>query len=494
MIPSKWRRAAIGAAGMYVELNLAAVATFLWWFSQPGLLNHLCLNVMFVSSVSTLLFNGNPLMRFDGYYILSDLLEIPNLRQKSTAVIQRTLGHWLLGLRPRRDPFLPARRQWAFGLFAVASSIYGWLVSLSIFWFLYRVLEPYGLAIVGQLLGLSMIVSLVVVPLVRLVRFLLEPARAEQMNKTRGMIGLAAATALMVGLLAVPLPYYVSCGLELQPRGAASVYVDVPGQIRAVHVQSGAVEPGQPIVELDDVDARLVEQRLAGQRDQLAARVESIRQRAHTDDQALLELSHVEEALNALEIQLARRREELTRLTIRAPSAGLLMPPPARPAEPGQRTHLAMWTGRPLDLRNVGAHLDASTLIGRVVQPGSFEAILAVPQEEMDFVLAGQRVEILLHQLPGEKLAGQIDHIASEELKAASARQSTRGGGQLATRTTADGVEKPLGVVYQASVPLDDHSGSLLLGATGTAKIHAGWQPLGQRLWRGLCRTFRFEM
>src|SRR5262245_6347961 len=114
MIPSKWRRAAVGAAGMYVELVLASLCTFLWWLSEPGLLNHLCLNLMFVSSVSTLVFNANPLMRFDGYYILSDLLEIPNLRQKSAAIIQRKFGAWLLGLRQRPDPFLPARRRWIF--------------------------------------------------------------------------------------------------------------------------------------------------------------------------------------------------------------------------------------------------------------------------------------------------------------------------------------------------------------------------------------------
>ena len=494
MIPSKWRRAVIGAAGMYVEVNLAAIATFVWWFSQPGLVNHLCLNVMFVSSVSTLLFNGNPLLRYDGYYILSDLLEIPNLRQKSSAVIQRTLGQLLLGIAPRRDPFLPTRNQWAFALYAVASSVYGWLVSLSIFWFLYRVLEPYGLKVVGQLLGLAMFVSLVVVPVVRLAYFLFQGARAESMNQLRAAAGLGIAAAIVVAVLAVPLPYYVSCSVELAPRGATSVYVDVPGQIRAVHIRSGPIQTGQPIVELDDVDARLVEQRIAGQRDQLATRVESIRQRAHTDDQALLELSHAEEALNALEIQLARRRDELARLTVRASVAGVFVPPSSRPSQAGERTHLAAWSGRPLDVRNVGAHLEASTLLGRIAQPGQLEAILAVPQEEMDFVREGQRVELLLDQSPGEKLAGTIDHIAAEELKAASDRLSTRGGGQLATRTTAEGYERPLGVVYQASVPIDDATGRLLLGGTGRAKIHAGWQPLAMRLWRSACRTFRFEM
>jgi hypothetical protein len=128
------------------------------------------------------------------------------------------------------------------------------------------------------------------------------------------------------------------------------------------------------------------------------------------------------------------------------------------------------------------------------VQPGQLEAILVIPQDELDFVAAGQQVEILLSHLKGEKLAGQIDRIATEELKAASPRLSIRGGGQLATRETADGHEQPLSVVYQASVPVDDPTGRLIVGGTGQAKIHAGWQPLGQRLWRTLCRTFRFEM
>ena len=494
MIPSKWRRATIGAAGMYVELNLAAVATFVWWFSQPGLVNHLALNVMFVSSVSTLLFNGNPLLRYDGYYILSDLLEIPNLRQKASAALQRTLARLVLGIAPRPDPFLPARRQWVFALYAVASSVYGWLVSLSIFWFLYQVLRPHGLTIVGQLLGLAMVVSLIVVPLVRLVRFLLQPARAHSMNKGRALLGLGIAAGLSAAVLAVPLPYVVSCPVEITPRGATSVYVDVPGLVRVVHLRSGPITSGQPIVELDDVEARLAEQRLAGQRDQLATRVESIRQRAHTDDQALLELAHAEEALNALEIQLARRREEIARLVVRAPVAGMFLPAQSKPRPAAERTHLASWSGRPLDSRNAGALLESSTLLGKIAQPGQLEAILAVPQEEMDFVRPGQRVELLLTQLPGERLAGQIEHISSEELKVASDRLSTRGGGQLATLTTAEGYEKPLGVVYQASVPLVDDGGWLVTGGTGVAKIHAGWQPIAARLWRAACRTFRFEM
>src|SRR6188474_2626964 len=127
MLPNKWARAAIGAAGMYVELFLASLATFLWWYSQPGLLNSICLSVMFICSVSTVVFNGNPLLRFDGYYILMDLLEIPNLRQKSTEITRRFFVWLCLGIEQPENPFLPHKHQWAFGLYTVAAVMYRWL-------------------------------------------------------------------------------------------------------------------------------------------------------------------------------------------------------------------------------------------------------------------------------------------------------------------------------------------------------------------------------
>jgi putative peptide zinc metalloprotease protein len=432
-------------------------------------------------------------MRFDGYYILSDLLEIPNLRQKSTAVVQRKLGSWLLGLRERPDPFLPPRRRWLFAAYAIASSIYGWLVTLSIFWFLYRVLEPYGLKVLGQMLGVAMVVSLFVLPLVRLIRFLLVPARVDTVNKSRALVSGGVAAALAAAVLAVPLPYYVACPFEVQPRGGQSVYVDVPGELAVVHVAGGSVAAGQPIAELDDLELRLAEQRLVAQREKLAVRTESIRQRAHTDERALLELAQTEEALAALDKQLARLRQDLAKLTIRAPADGMFVPPPNRAANPAART-LSAWTGRPLEIRNVGAYLEASTLVGRIAQPGELEAILAIDQAELDFVGAGQRVDLLLFQLPGERIAGRIDRVAEENLQSIPARLTARAGGRIATQTDATGLERPLSVVYQANVPLDDPECRIAIGATGLAKIHAGHQPLYQRLWRAVCRTFRFEM
>src|SRR4029079_9414756 len=147
------------------------------------------------------------------------------------------------------------------------------------------------------MLGIAMLASLVVLPLVRLPRLLLEPARPEDVNKMRAITTLSLIGCAAAAVLCLPLPYYVAATFEVQPRDAASVYVEVPGELRAVQVRSGEIAAGQTIAELADADAQLAGQRLLAQRADLVVRIESIRQRALTDDSALLELSQIEEAL-----------------------------------------------------------------------------------------------------------------------------------------------------------------------------------------------------
>ncbi len=103
LFPGKWPRIAVSAAGIAVEVFLAAIATFLWWFSIPGVFNTLCLNIMIVCSLNTLLINGNPLLRYDGYYVLADLLDVPNLGQQSRWLLGRLLAGFFLGSDPPPD-------------------------------------------------------------------------------------------------------------------------------------------------------------------------------------------------------------------------------------------------------------------------------------------------------------------------------------------------------------------------------------------------------
>ena len=209
MLPNKWQRAAIGAAGMYVECIIASLATFFWWFSTPGLLNMLCLNIIFVSSVSTIMFNANPLLRYDGYYILADLTEIPNLRQKATTILNRKSAEWFLGIEPQDDPFLPQRKQVFFVIYSVAAAMYRWFVTFSILWFLHQVFKPYRLEMIGYVIVSMSLVGLVVMPLYKLGKFFYVPGRMSKVKRPRMFASLGGLAALVLLFVFLPLPHSV---------------------------------------------------------------------------------------------------------------------------------------------------------------------------------------------------------------------------------------------------------------------------------------------
>jgi len=497
MIVSKWKRAAIGAAGMYVELWLAGIATFVWWYTEPGLLHHVALNVMFVGSVSTVVFNVNPLMRYDGYYILADLLEIPNLRSKASSVLRRFAARMLFDAKGTTDPFLPARRQWLLAVYAVASAVYRWLVTAAILWFLYELTEPYGFKVLGQVLALAAVAGLFVAPMYRLVRFLQNSWiwERDDMNTSKAVFRLSILAVVLIGLFCVPLPYYVRCAMRVQPHDAGLVYVDVAGQIDEILARPGdSVEQGQEILKLRNLDLELAAARLRTQCESQSGKVASLRQRSLADDSALAELSQAEEGLAALQEELGRRRDQLSRLVVRAPRAGIVLPAPRRAQDTDARDQLATWHGHPLEVRNTGARLEASDLVCLIGDPAQWEAVLAVDGQDVDFVRAGQRVDLLPAQRPGSRIATTVSSVSQRDMKVTPAAMSAKSGGELLTTTDGHGREKPLFVTYEAAAQFEDASSLLANGGGGIARIHAGYQTPARRLWRELRRTFHFEL
>lgn len=495
-LPNKWHRAAISAAGMYVELILASLATFVWWMTRPGLVHYLALDVMFVCSVSTLLFNANPLMRFDGYYILSDLLEIPNLRTKASRILQAKLAHWMLGIPEPRDPFLPQRNQLAFALYAVAAAVYGWLITASIVWTLTKMFEPYGLKVLGMGLAAVSLYALVVRPLVGLKKFLFSPGRTTRVNKLRAALSTAILAGLFISLAWFPLPRYVMCSVLVQPRGATTVYVDVAGSVKEILAEPYApVAAGTPLMRLENVELELSVARLESEAAAAATHLEALRERALVDDQAAELLAHGEEALAAIEEQLARKRQELARLTIVAPADGVLTPPPPRPGHESATTgRLAVWSGHPLELRNVGAFLDTGVTLGQIADPAALEVVLLIDETEVDYVRPGQRVDVILDALPGQRLTTTLATLSAEELEIVPTSLSNKSGGPLPTRTDPHGYERPLNTTYQASAALENNDSRIVVGARGLARISAGYETLGARIWRELARTIAWEL
>jgi len=495
MLPNKWHRAAIGAAGMYIEIVLASICTFIWWFTHPGLLNYISFNVMFVCSVSTLMFNANPLLRYDGYYILSDVTEIPNLRQKATTILQRKLGAWCLGLSEPADPFLPRQRQSFFAAYSIAAAAYRWLVVFGILWFLYKVFEPYGLKIVGQLIAMMSLYGLLVAPVWKLAKFFYVPGRMDQVNKPRMIASIAGIVIVLLAIFLLPLPHYTNCSLYLQPRDAASVYVETPGAIQQVHVRGGEwVDEDQPLVTLASHDIQISIAQIVGAKRQLEAKRRSLQQRSFEDQTAGAEIAEVTEALTAREEQLQNRLRDAQRLAITAPMAGWVIPPPRVPASPRDGATLPSWSGTPLEPRNRSAFLPEGVPVCQIGDPQRLEAILAIDQGDMEFVRKGQSVEIMLEQLPGKRFRSEIGQIAQLDMKVMPRSLSSKSGGDVVTSTDQSGRERPSSTTYQGSAAIDDEDGLLLVGATGTAKIHTGHRTVAQRVWRYVCQTFNLEV
>jgi putative peptide zinc metalloprotease protein len=497
MLPNRWHRAAIGAAGMYVELVLASIATFVWWFTEPGPLNYISLNVMFISSVSTIMFNANPLLRYDGYYILSDVLEIPNLRQKASTILSRKLGHWCLGLEEPDDPFLPKRRQWLFAVYTVASAVYRWIVVLSILYFLNKVFEPYGLKIIGQLIALGAVYGLAIQPLVKLYKFFKVPGRLSKVTRWRMYATMGVIAAVVVGVLSIPLPSHVYCSLEVQARDAATVYAEVDGILDKVYVQPGDhVEQDQLLAQMRNIDVDIEIADLEGKQKVYQAQLDGLRRVSYKDPSASAEMAAVTEGLASVNEQLAKRKLDREKLRLTAPKAGTMLPPTLVPDESRPDGALPVWSGSPFDKENIGATLRTGTKFCQIGDPKHLEARLVIDQSDVELVATGQRVAIMLNQSAEYVYVSRIDKVSTEDLKITPARLSNQHGGPLPAKPDASGQARPLNPVYEAVVPLpeSDPNGLLRLGLVGQAKITTAPRTLFERLYRYFSRTFNFEM
>jgi len=495
LLPNKWHRAAIGAAGIFVELTLAAIATFVWWFTGPGLLNHLALQIMFICSISTILFNGNPLLRYDGYYVCSDILEVPNLRQKATSVLKRKLGQICLGLEMPPDPFLPKRNQWLFALYTVAAVAYRWFVLFSILWFLNRVFEPYGLQIIGRLIMASAIVGLFVVPIVQLVKFLHVPGRMDQVKPKRVYATAGVVVAVLAGILLIPLPNYVHCPCYIQARDAKEIYVEVPGRVVHVAVRPGeTVDAGAELARLENSALELSVEKLKEERDDLQARATALNRLQYDDAESGSALPKIADALETAEKQLADKQRQLTALQLTAPAAGMVIPPPSRPNAPAPQRGLSQWSGTPFDDRNRGVLMEKTQLFCRIGDPEQLEVVFVIDQYDLELVESGQHVGIKLEAYAGETFETKVTKISHLPMQFSPKSLSNQAGGDLATKTTKDGYQTPISASYQASAPIDSPSAPLYPDMRGRARISTGWQPLGSRLWRYAMKTFHFDL
>ena len=492
MLPNKWHRVAISAAGMYVEIVLASICTFLWWDSEPGLLNMVCLNVMFICSVSTVLMNGNPLLRYDGYFILSDILEVSNLAQQSRSVIVAALTRWCLGVKTPDGRSLATGRKGWIALYGVLSMIYRiWLISV-ILWFCYQVLKPLHLEVFGMLLTIVVLTGMAFPPLAAAVARIRNPAWRQQIHRRRSLLTCVCVALLLVGLLAVPLPFRVRATTVIQPVGAQRVYVRVPGRLQQTVSAGTGVSQNQTLAHLvnEDLEKELAD--LTSQQEAQRTKLSNLLIQKSEFPELAASIPSARETLDALQRRVEAVRDQTLRLQLNAPLAGTVLPPPARQEETFSGAELKHWHGTPLEDRNLGSYLETGTLFCLIGDPAKLEAIFFIDQEDIQFVRRGQRVRIWLDQTPGSIAYGTIHEIAEIDVKLAP--RQLIDGQYLPVKTDKSGTAQPLQTLYRARVVFDPAAPNVLIGARGTAKILAEPRSLANRIGRYLATTFNFRI
>jgi putative peptide zinc metalloprotease protein len=313
----KRRRMLVGAIGIMAELFLGAIALFVWLSVEPGTVRAIAYNVMLISGVSTLLFNGNPLLRFDGYYVLSDALEIPNLATRSNQYLGYLVRRYLFGSSQARSPADSAGEARWFVLYGTAAFAYRvFILSVIVLYVGSRFF------VVGVLLALWALLTQVAVPVAKNIRFVLQsPELSDNRGRAiRVTAGTIAGTLIL--LLAVPVPSWTRAQGVVWPPERSQLRAAAAGTVREILVADGTlVEQGEPLILTEDPELEARVRVLESQQQEFERQLTL----ARTIDQVQTDLAR--EELAAVSAGLERAREQLKALTIRSPRSGTLIVP-----------------------------------------------------------------------------------------------------------------------------------------------------------------------
>jgi putative peptide zinc metalloprotease protein len=459
---SKWQRAGVAAAGMLGELFIAALAFYLWLGLQPGLARALAYDVAVLASLTTLFVNANPLLRYDGYFILADLIEIPNLGTRANRHWQGLAERWLFGVRGAEQArATPGERRWFIG-YAPLAYVYRLFVSLSIAWV---VAQQFFL--VGVVIAVWAVVLGVVWPLAKGVWALATAPRFA--GRGRRVVAVLGGGLGLVGLLlfVVPAPYHTVAEGVLWLPERAILRAQSAGFVRAVLQPPGAaLAAGAPVLQS-------VEPGLASRIEAQLAKVDEAQAQLDAAwGQSPVKAQQLEQALGREQAALARLRDEADQLTLRTATAG----------------HLLL--DRPDDLP--GRWLRKGEIVGylRTDEPPLVRLVL--PQADVDTVrLHTRAVELRLPQALGDRLPAQLVRSAPSAVTTLpSPVLGQRGGGAVATDPRDEQGLTTLESVFEFEVRLPAALPQHFLGSRVHVRFEHPSEPLGGRLWRQLRRSF----
>jgi putative peptide zinc metalloprotease protein len=469
-LASPRQRASIAAAGIVSEAVLAVFSAYFWYYSQPGLVNSLAFYLMAVSFGSTILFNGNPLLKFDGYFMLIDLLGMPNLATNSLRYVKylfmnRVMGNSLVPnpARTQRDGFI--------------FSVYGPCA------FVYRVFLYTGLAVgvyyrfdkvLGIILALMAVGLFIVRPLFMGIRTLYRSRREIHPNPagfaTFCLIGLAA-----VALLCVPWSSKSVYPCFVTSRKIQKLTVPLHTQVRDVFIREGTcVRKGDLLFQLDTSLLKLklhqaeLERSTVEKEIQLMLLDEKLRSGAERKE---VELRLVQDKINMLNEQLRLASE-----SIAAPFDSVV-------------TNVDYRLQR-------GFQPGEGVVVGELQSQSDRGVNALVPATDIHKIGAGQEVEIRFPIGTGLILRNRIDSVRTySEVDLQNSPFSSRFGGELATEIRGDQQkDAPLEAQYCCSVNLTNQEADTLpLGMSGRLAVQSPPKSLVMRFIDNTIRTFNRE-
>jgi putative peptide zinc metalloprotease protein len=455
LFPNKWHRLWVVLAGMYIEAIICTFAVGLWVASYPDtLLHELAYKLMLFTGVSTIFFNINPLRKIDGYYALSSVVEIPELREDSFEYLAALLKKHVLRLNVE-VPLISRRKRRIFLIYGPLAL--GFMVL--IMWFIghlfYNFYAKYFPNVAVVLLALT---------LLRLfrkqLRAVLQGVRLVYLDKKEWLMSrrirsavLASAGVLLL-IAAVPwAPWTVSADATLMPWTRARLEAPEDGIVASIRAREGdSVRAGQVVAVLESPS---VTSGIAG----ASAQSEGLRKQAGRSRQAsdAPGLFQAERRGTASEAALAREEDRERRLSVESPIAGRIL------------------THRLEDL--TGRFLQTGGLIAEVGDVATLKAEIPVSERLLSYLHTGSPVSLQLRARPARALHGTIVQIGS----AAQTTPSTADGGAGAALRPAERPER-----FIAVVRFDNANGSSLPGMSGQAKISLGRKSFLWQTWRVL--------
>jgi putative peptide zinc metalloprotease protein len=453
---NKWQRVVVGAAGMLVELVLAAIAMFLWVSVEPGLVRALAYNTIFIAGISTVVFNANPLLRFDGYYMLADFLEIPNLRQRANTYLGHLCERYLFGRDDAPAPHATAGER-------------AWFVSYSVSSFVYRVVVVFAillyltdqLFVLGVLFALLTSVTWFIMPLGKGAKYLFTSPRIRRVRGRAVAVSMAMAAGLAALLTLVPTPFRTRAEGVVWIPDEAFVRADVDGFVeRVVATPGSTVQIGQLLVVCADPALETEVQVLEAQLREINAR---IRER-FVDDLAKSKM--LEEERRYIEERLARARERRADLMIRSKAAGSFVLPKAE------------------DLP--GRFVKRGELLAHVVDLTTITVRTVVGQDDIDLIRhQTNAVQVRLAERLADPMPATVTRLvpsASDELP--SPALGSEGGGQVPLDPHDPKGQKAMKKLFQIDLELPAQHGILNVGGRVYVRFDHGHESLAAQWYR----------